>query len=1704
MRGKFRNRRAVSILLCLIMILTWVPLMPLSAEGENGGEPTKYDNPWNYAVFADSIEFPMFYRSGSSVNINGDIHANNDVRAFTKTFDAGTVEAGGEVDTAPALTTVESAVEDAKNIPLPHIYYSITALEGNKARANISQDTSAEDMLRTSVISDEDINIDLTGSYPADMQIYTKKAGVFSAAFLTKMYENGDKWNDVLPAFTDEAESDDDGKISITDLIDNSFFAATQEETVDQTKYTNVDRLPGTTFMDNLNIGGYISSYIDEISSDMPSDLSDYQTLANGGINPNDAQNKIKLYIPNNMDVTLEGDYNDLEELYIDSYNGIQLIGNFPKLKHIYAANGAPNLNLAGNFSSLSGVYQKQGTMLLGTADKGFNAGGADIINENGSITLYTAKDTDISGCRLLNKTNGIAIRGGGVNGESSRFTAERALIASNHAVTMVDINDNNKNYFSEIPAIVSQASLCVINCKFKLLQGAFVTRNAGIKFANSNVDIFSGFLFAQNGIEEQNFSGSYIDCETYDYLVQPNINTPSVNLSGTELGHIGKIEYARLPKRINDIPGMTDMLEQSMKLKNAEGKYVDHYEHGLRDDEENVIYIMSKGNITINADVFNTPKGRRMIIASKNGNIKINASCSNTEGNTYYNSSDFDGVLYAPKGKVEYLSDEGLNISGRVYADSCYLNGYWVAVTPTPNDLEIIGIPESFKLIDDNYGFEKSYGMYYLSSASLNNTIKAALHTDFDAEAVTYTVQKFNSFTGAWHDPYIQGELNESERYFVISGATLRIGLNRIIFTATLQSGNIITNEFYVLFYDENNLDTADNDNDGLLNWQEEFYDTDKNNADTDGDGLKDGFEVSNSRTNPLTVDTDNNNIPDGQEDFDKDGLTNLAEQQYNTDCYNEDTDNDGLTDLYEITAVYTDYDPEIGNKTDPANPDTDGDGVNDGQEVNTLGTSPVKYNNTFTHEFSAPEAEKEDIKMSVYLSGVSGQELSSLTITPYESEYFLTSKTPGYLGKAYDIDIEESAVVGEKVKVSFDYPAELEDDPDFKAAIYSWDGESQTLNKIDSDIDESDIETYKITATVRTTTTYVLLNETLQNEVWDRDFLPKINSTGDNVTLETAILIDKSGSMSEGSYFASDPEGIRFNVVRNFVNDIYDLQNSITKKTVVIGFGNEVDEAISFSTTKSTVINRINRIESQGNDPIGEDSETLMGEATARALNLFSGELPDNTLRIILMFTDGIGSDVNWFENNDYAAIAAEKGVSIITFDLENPDNPHIYTPEELEQISESKVLLKEIAKNTGGQYYRCSINSLTDKVTEKLEYFKTRATMNGDSNNDGISDAQTKEIFDGVLRVGEGTPIKEILTDDNGHKVTFDEFQSGGSDYDGDGLKNGDEIYVGMGQGGNVHLGEPYVVYHSSPVRKDTDGDGLDDNEDYYPNKYEYVPYLDKLCDLAKQYKKDNESKYSENELVLHYIRYAGDKYIEDEWKVVAGIIDEDFIDFVNSENENMLIIIKNKDVIKDPVTGKNIDFHHLIATLNGLVYDTKFSDTYKSLIGEGIIDDLAGWAGDLQQMIITDMYDKKNKKFIVSNYDEAKEQALSFLGSSSSAFSLDDFYADVDAIGIKRSIKNNKTLNEIVNSYYSDIVDQETRLEIMEGVAVYNYYISLEQLSNYSYTYTLKYYLEGLFIKIEWPLLKGIDGRIPEYISLGVADAFKEFVYNELKG
>lgn len=126
--------------------------------------------------------------------------------------------------------------------------------------------------------------------------------------------------------------------------------------------------------------------------------------------------------------------------------------------------------------------------------------------------------------------------------------------------------------------------------------------------------------------------------------------------------------------------------------------------------------------------------------------------------------------------------------------------------------------------------------------------------------------------------------------------------------------------------------LASADSDGDGLTHLQEYLNKTNPLVADTDGDGLSDGYELNTSKTNPLIADTDLDGLIDGDE-----------VNTHHTDPLASDSDADGIDDAREIALGLAPSDE------DDATEDSDSDGydnrdeINSGTNINDANSKPV-----------------------------------------------------------------------------------------------------------------------------------------------------------------------------------------------------------------------------------------------------------------------------------------------------------------------------------------------------------------------------------------------------------------------------------------------------------------------------------------------------------------------------------------------------------------------------------------------------------------------------------------------------------------------------------------------------------------------------------------------------------------------------------------
>ena len=147
-----------------------------------------------------------------------------------------------------------------------------------------------------------------------------------------------------------------------------------------------------------------------------------------------------------------------------------------------------------------------------------------------------------------------------------------------------------------------------------------------------------------------------------------------------------------------------------------------------------------------------------------------------------------------------------------------------------------------------------------------------------------------------------------------------------------------------------ETNPRSSDTDQDQLLDgvedanrnglFEPDLGETRPDEADTDGGGVIDGIEVNQNRTNP------NDPSDDNRSDVDNDGVDDRTEEMAGTDPNSDDTDGDTISDADELCPRPTmPLDSDKDGVIDALDLDSDNDGISDADEAGdaALSTRPV-----------------------------------------------------------------------------------------------------------------------------------------------------------------------------------------------------------------------------------------------------------------------------------------------------------------------------------------------------------------------------------------------------------------------------------------------------------------------------------------------------------------------------------------------------------------------------------------------------------------------------------------------------------------------------------------------------------------------------------------------------------------------------------------
>lgn len=184
---------------------------------------------------------------------------------------------------------------------------------------------------------------------------------------------------------------------------------------------------------------------------------------------------------------------------------------------------------------------------------------------------------------------------------------------------------------------------------------------------------------------------------------------------------------------------------------------------------------------------------------------------------------------------------------------------------------------------------------------------------------------------------------------------------------------------------------------------------------------------------------------------------------------------------------------------------------------------------------------------------------------------------------------------------------------------------------------------------------------------------------------------------------------------------------------------------------------------------------------------------------------------------------------------------------------------------------------------------------------------------------------------------------------------------------------------------------------------------LPVLYELYGYAEEYSPDS-SKRHKQELVLQYVRRH--PYDDLMWDIVAGAIDQGYIDYVNSQNgmlDRMFVESGNNSYgittsaahyIVDE-SGETVDFIHLCATLNAMIYSEQGYPSAIALPAQNF----AGWAGDLVT-VVPQVFDNLIYKNLETNYNNVYNEMYNVLtsGGQGTKLSREDLLADIDAVSV----------------------------------------------------------------------------------------------------
>lgn len=1274
----------------------------------------------------------------------------------------------------------------------------------------------------------------------------------------------------------------------------------------------------------------------------------------------------------------------------------------------------------------------------------------------------------------------------------------------------LVNAEETNQKYPYTMFAASSNEGAITVNANNFCVNGNVATNGTIVSSGNTNINgtriehTDESMLYVLKKLNYLYFSGENVETYTEDYVLDDlniNINNPI------------------------DVDGAIDLIG-SINLNSG---------------------IKAVDDITINGEVKNS---NNTVICSETGDINIETSNVN-----------FNGLIYAPYGDIVIDSDN-LNL----------------------NNVVIIGQTITIDCPNVNANYSSSMASLIGNESDIDVELYAMGSYNADANAID--IEWYTNYANSSYD-ILSSDDNETYTLIdTISDATtyqyvITDDFNQKyikVFLTTNYGQYVESIPFIVRKTDEGYItDYMDSDEDGLPDILEIQIGTNINSQDTDEDDLTDYQEVFVIKTDPLVWDSVLTGTSDADVDIDSDSLSNIEELNMGTDPRNDDTDYDHLKDGVEISYG-----------TNPLNPDSDGDTILDGDE-DVLGFNPLEFDSNNNGISDGDEYVKQTVNEERYDSTLfennsavpsldevtaKGNVNSNIKISEYNG--YLKGEERSYVGKAIEIsnsDISEG-------KLSFVLSA------DYSVKEYDLFGE--TTNGLVICYNNGE-ETTPLDTTYDADNRTLSANITAQGYYFVLDVVDWINSLGlelNDYVIEAVVetaristkMLKKAPAKASASIadikikgqvdivFVIDTTGSMGSYIDNVKNNIKSFVDDIESAGIKPNFALVKYEDIIHDGDDSTEVKKNGSSNWFMNVDKFKDaiSKLKLGDG---------GDRPETAI-------DGLEMAHQLDMRN-----SAQKFIILVTdADYKVTNNFGIKSMEDLAlSLKSDKISTSVVTANMYKDTYKILYDTTDGIIADingnfKDELIKLSDKINEETNN-GYWIA-LKGLIPQIVKLDEEPSSNSTADTDTDDLLDIDELKS----LTPTSYTNISVYLHALGANDLPNYELPVFDYYSNPTKEDTDGDGYLDGKAIFQNgkevlpkdpkplKYEVIPYIEDLCKLATEY----ESNFNDSQkLVLDYIRagkYNDNEYLgSGNWENTSGEVDSDFIEYVDQkmpEIRNYLYSTDENDTkyIKDPISGGLIDFSHLAATSSAYLFDTSGFKMWgaSTFFGypnysEDDIDNLAGWAGDLQSMIQTDLliyydytygdnwigdhyfsketlkkYSSDYYKNLVFNLLECKKQddynqsthiLLDGYRIRNTFFGKSDQLADVDAVNLFVNCyrPNNKTtICDCLNEYYA-IKDNSRFCRLRFDVFIGNVFsmdddfsyqskewdyqksywdgnISREEykteLCNLFSDYVYKYTKENTPGGKKWTLYK--NAPVTDEVSMGAAKAFSEYI------